>query len=226
MTKALIISLLIATGCSSLKPQVASQDAELKYKKGDKIEFWSVYGPSQTCEVLYGTSNPYSAEPMTAKYEVSCPDKFHPTGFNTRTVTSKDISTSEYMKAKYVKEHPNWEKEIAASEARMKPKYKPDYNIGDSVTYYDTHEDTTSKCKVVKLDDPGLGKSQIGYILECEGHDNTIHAEASLLKAGRKIASDRAAGKGMTREQSFKETVKRTIEQRKQTIKTLNYLAK
>lgn len=220
MKTVLFVSFILVTSCSGVPK---NNGPHFQYKSGDKIQMWSTMSVPRTCDVLSTrTIFNYTDRVELAEYTIGCPEKHAEGGIAKRAITDQDLRANEVYKAAFLKSHPNWEKEFAAS----KPKYKPDYQIGDSVTYYDVDDSTTSKCTVVKIEDVGLGKAQIDYILECADHDDRVTANASLLKAGRKIASDRAAGKVMTKEQSFKETVKKTFEDRKQTIKTLQNLVK
>lgn len=215
MKTILFTSLIFVTACSGVPK---SNGPHFKYKSGDKIQMWSTMSVPITCDVLSTrTIFNYTDRVELAEYTVGCPEKHAEGGIAKRAITDQDLRANEVYKAEFLKSHPNWEKELEAS----RPKYKPDYKIGDSVTYYDTHDDTTSKCTVAGIDDDGIGKAQITYSLKCDESGEYVHANASLLKAGRKIASDRAEGKGMTREESFKHTLKRTYEQRKQFLKNL-----
>lgn len=223
MKTVLFVSFILVTSCSGVPK---NNGPHFQYKSGDKIQMWSTMSVPRTCDVLSTrTIFNYTDRIELAEYTIGCPEKHAEGGIAKRAITDQDLRANEVYKAAFLKSHPNWEKEVAAEEAR-KPKYKPDYKIGDTVTYYDTHEDTINQCKVLSIDDEGIGKAQIGYALECPGYDDTVHAEEPLLRGSRKIASDRAAGKGMTKEQSFKETVKKTFENRRQTIKTLQNLTK
>lgn len=75
---------------------------EFKYKTGDKIQLWGLWGPSKLCEVLYATSNPYSPEPMLAKYEVKCPSEP-----DSRTVTSDDLERMNQYREMHLKDKTN-----------------------------------------------------------------------------------------------------------------------